>query len=134
MKNKYIYLIAEAHENPLEYIDAAFDTREKAQAYLDRYKDNEAEMVVCEVNPIYHRDNTSNCYYIELERDQNEPLEVMVSNKMESAKMAVNDEVVLNNERGSKPRISIYLFAKSEEEAIAQALIRRDKAIERREW
>ena len=134
MKNKYIYLIAQAHENPLEYIDAAFDTREKAQAYLDRYKDNEAEMFVCEVNPIYHRDNTSNCYYIELERDHNEPLEVMISNNMESAKMAVNDEVFVNHDGGSSQTISIYLFAKSEEEAVEQALIRRDKAIERREW
>lgn len=55
MKKKYVYLIAELRDNPLEYIDAAFDTQEKAQAYIDRYKNNEAEIFVCEVNPEYYR-------------------------------------------------------------------------------
>ncbi|MHA4896239.1 hypothetical protein ACXZ1K_15915 [Pedobacter sp. PWIIR3] len=134
MKKRYIYLIAEQRDNPLEYVDAAFDTQEGAKAYLNRYKDNEAEIFVCEVNPEYHSDKTSNCYYIELKREKDLPVEVMISNKIASAKMAIAETLEFNTSSVHGETIGIYLFATSEEEAVELALVRRNKAIEIGEW
>lgn len=134
MKNKYIYLIGQASDSPLECIDATFDSREKAQAYLDRYKDNDAEIFVCEVNPKYHTDKTSNCYFVEFTKNFDEPIDLVISNKMASAKMAIEDKVVFNLGFSLSERIGIYLFATSEEEAIELGLIRRKRAFEMGEW
>ncbi|MHA4894631.1 hypothetical protein ACXZ1K_07770 [Pedobacter sp. PWIIR3] len=127
VKKKYVYLVGEQHEDPKEYIDAAFDSLQKAQAYRDRYKDSDAEIFVCEVNPEYHSDKTSNCYYVELTRDSDEPQDVMISNKMASAKMAVNDQIEVSRINGGGEVFGIYLFATSEEEAVERAIIRRDR-------
>lgn len=134
MRKKYIYIVGEQLGNPMEYIDAVFDTKLKALAYLDRYKNKEGDLYKCEMNPEYHTDKTSNCYYLEFTKDGIEPESVMISNRMDSAKAAINDVLEFNLHADLTETIDIYLFATSEEEAIELGRARRDKAIEEGDW
>lgn len=67
---------------------------------------------------------------MELFWDSDEPEEVTISNKMDSAKKAVNDMVEINPKTGGRETMGIYLFATSEEEAIANAILRRNMETE----
>lgn len=134
MRKKYIYIIGEQHGNPMEYIDAVFNTKLKALEYLDRYKDKEAELYKCEMNPEYHTDKTSNCYYVELTKHGNEAEAVMISNRMESAKKAIDEKLEFNLSVDLVETVDIYLFAGSEKEAVERAKAWRDRVIEAGDW
>ena len=122
MKSYSVFLVSHKNLDSIKLIDAAFDSREKAEAYANRYKTHqEPDIAEIMVNPSYHADPTQDCYYLEFNKEDRSVADCHISNTLESAERALSGaystETINNTDR-----ICIAVFAASEKEAIINGL------------
>lgn len=76
MKNKKIFIVHDPGDlEPIEFLDAIFDSFEEAEAFTKRFKEN-SEFSITEktVNPVYRTSKEVSPYYVKFDRDEFEPL------------------------------------------------------------
>ncbi|RZK65396.1 MAG: hypothetical protein EOO92_26405, partial [Pedobacter sp.] len=90
MKPYSVFLVSHKNLDSIELIDAAFDSREKAETYANRYKTyQEPDITEITINPPYHVDSTQDCYYLEFNQADNRVADCHISNTLESSNNAL---------------------------------------------
>ena len=121
MKSYSVFLVSHKNLDSIKLIDAAFDSREKAEAYANRYKTHqEPDITEITVNPPYHSDQSQDCYYLEINIADNTVVECHISNTLESSNNALAGAD--NMEALSSQLICLTVIAPSTEGAIAKGL------------
>lgn len=118
MKTYTIFLVSQKNLDSIQLLDAAFDTKEKAEAYANRFKTNmEPDITEITVNPPYCSDVSQDCYYVEMDFDGSEA-ESYVVNTLEGSKSALQDFKFLDD----RFRTCGYVIAENPEEAVQKVL------------
>jgi hypothetical protein len=105
-------------------INVAFDDEAAANAYISRFKTfGDAEIVACHLNPGFYTDITRDCYFIQLNL-QNEVYVISLANDLQRSELALAGHYFFEAEQ-----ICIYVMAESEHEALKFARIIKEKAI-----
>jgi len=124
-----IFFILEPNELQDIPVHVAFEDEDTARAYLNRFNTlSDAQIVECHLNPGFYTDITRDCYFIQLNW-QNEACIISRSNDLQRSELAIAGHYFFEGEQ-----IFIYIMAVSENEAIKIALSIKDKAIMNREF
>ncbi len=133
-----LYIIGPANPDSLEGIYAIFDTMEKAQDFLVRFKTpTHLEIVEFPLNPKYIVNKLADPYFVILRKTEKETRDLYIADYIDEAEEAEKEAYSFdfhgcsNKEQG---RFNIMLFAASEQEALARAIIKRDQVIASGEW
>lgn len=121
MSTYSIFLVSQKNLDSIELLDTAFDSREKAEAYANRYKTHqEPDIREIIVNPPYHSDPNRNCYYLEVNMADRSVNECYVSNTLQASKDALDGTYAIDTQN-EHPWAYITVIAESEKEAINQS-------------
>lgn len=133
-----LYFIQQVDNDHLDYLEAVFDSREKAEAYNNRYKTNSNfKILTLDYNVEYDTDKTIDPYEIWLPIHGNQAFLAGVRHEKFHTEPAKNEEYRIDTTAyGNYNEIlfRIYLFANSKEEAVKKALHIRDTSVSNAEW
>ncbi|WP_316817583.1 hypothetical protein [Pedobacter nyackensis] len=124
-----IYFILESNELNDIPVHVAFDDEDAAKAYLSRFNTfSDAQIVACHLNPGFYTDITRDCYFIQLNL-QNDVYVISLANDLQRSELAMNGHYFFEDEQ-----ICIYVMAVSENEALKIARKIKEKAITNKEF
>lgn len=124
MSIERVYLVSHKGVDSLGAIDVAFDSREKAEAYANRFKtNNQPNITEVILNPPYLIDKGQDCFLVELNSEDPQDVECYISNTLANTAQALAGDVFFDRE-SAELRIIYPVLAPSEEEAIAMVLKR----------
>lgn len=124
-----IFFILEPNDEPDVPVQVAFDDADTAKAYLSRFRTySDGQIVECRLNPGFYTDITKDCFFIQLNR-QNDVYVISLANDLHRSELAINSHYFFEEEQ-----ICIYVMAVSENEALQVAFKIRDEAFASREF
>lgn len=110
-------------------VHVAFDDENTAKAYLSRFNTfSDAQIVACHLNPGFYTDITKDCYFIQLNM-QNDVYVISLANDLQRSELAINGYYFFESEQ-----ICVYVIAISENEAINIARGIKEKTIANKEF
>jgi|GEM_PF-1177725 len=124
-----IFFILEPNEETGIPVQVAFDHKDTAKAYLNRFRTySDGQIVECRLNPGFYTDITKDCFFIQLNW-QNDVYVISLVNDLQRSELAINGHYFF--EAG---QICVYVMAVSEKEALQAAFKIRDEAFARQEF
>jgi hypothetical protein len=110
-------------------VNVAFDDEAAANAYISRFKTfGDAEIVACHLNPGFYTDITRDCYFIQLNL-QNDIHVISLANDLQRSELAIAGHYFIEAEQ-----ICTYVMAESEREAIKLARAIKNQALAKQEF
>jgi len=138
MNNQKIYAIQARNWDDLDCVHAIFDSPEKAENFLTRFKTKQdLRIIELVLNPDYISDKNQDPYRIELAGTKTVPDDVSICTYIEDAEEALVGTFFVDvcaSEDIQQADFSIKVFAQTPEEAISKAIKIRDKGIARGDW
>jgi hypothetical protein len=132
------YLVKSIDCYEIDGVQALFDSREKAKAYLHRFKTYREEMEIMEIplNPKYIVNKLADPYCVSFKGKEKNAFYCEIYDDIDDAAKAEKESYELTFFPGNmyNAMIEIMLFAASEEEAIAKGIKKRDEVIASGEW
>ena len=135
MKNdKAIFIVKPKDDNSVEVIYSIFDTRKKAEQFLDRFKtfSNHLEILPNVLNPGYYTNPDLDPYYISLSKIAALPLDIAICDSPKLAEQAKVDSYNLSFHGQLDEQHGIFVllcFAEDPEDAVRKAISKRDEII-----
>ncbi|MNK92880.1 hypothetical protein D3C87_1130210 [compost metagenome] len=133
-----IFIVQHLDSEGADDIEAVFDERKKAEAFIKRFKTRAImEIVEHVLNPEYLSDKTQDQYHIVLTQTGIVRAEVTVLNFINLSEQAVNEEYSIrkyNKTRIEEATMEIMLMASTPANALIRALAIRDEIVARGEW
>ena len=122
MKTYSVFLVSQKGLDSIELLDAAFDSRESAEAYAMSYKTfMEPDITEVVINPPYEADPSRDCYYVEINMADRSVQECYIANTLMACAYAAAGKQNVETADGEE-RLCMYVLAENEREAIAAAL------------
>lgn len=132
-----IYQVKYKEEYDIGEIIAYFDSRDKAEEFLQRFKTSSkyCEIQECTLNPKYIVNKQADPYYITLGIKEDVPFLICNHDLIDEAEEAQREEYSLEFKHFKlKEAINIMLFASSEAEAVEKAIKKRNEIVASGEW
>ncbi|WP_316816881.1 hypothetical protein [Pedobacter nyackensis] len=119
-----IFFILEPNDESDIPVQVAFDDMDTAKAYLNRFRTySDGQIVECRLNPGFYTDITKDCFFIQLNR-QNDVYVISLANDLQRSELAINGHYFFEGEE-----ICMYVMAVSENEALKVAFKIRDGVV-----
>lgn len=111
-----IFFILEPNDESDVPVQVAFDDVDTAKAYLNRFRTySDGQIVECRLNPGFYTDITKDCFFIQLNRE-NDVYVISLANDLQRSEFAINGHYFFEGEQ-----ICMYVMATSEKEALQAA-------------
>jgi hypothetical protein len=124
-----IYFILQGDTPKDISVNVAFDDEAAANAYISRFKTfGDAEIVACHLNPGFYTDITRDCYFIQLNL-QNDIYVISLANDLQRSELAIAGHYFFEAEQ-----ICTYVMSESETEAIKLARAIKNQALAKQEF
>lgn len=133
------YIVKPIDSTEIEEIYAFFDSREKANNFLNRFKTCSKELEILEIplNPEYIVNKLADPYRVTFQGDENRASNCEIYDTIEYAAAAEKETYELSffsDTDKYRATFDVMLFASSEQEAIAKGRKRRNEVIASGEW
>ncbi|MBC8988177.1 hypothetical protein H9X96_20680 [Pedobacter sp. N36a] len=134
-----IYIVKPIGFHEMEEIIAIFDSREKAENFIDRFKTRpiDLEIVEAPLNPEYIANKQADPYTVTLRENTNDPINLGINDLIEMAEAAAREEYDIffyDGAERSQGVFNIMLFSGTEQEALSRAIEKRDETVASGEW
>lgn len=130
---KSIFFVTPEEEENLNMCYACFDTYEKANDFLHRFKTNKhLQIVEVELNPEYLRDKEQDPYFISINIKGNIPNNIYIADNLPDVDAAKDECYEFHYDFNLIPEDGLFfinLFAKDKTEALNKAISIRDSLI-----
>lgn len=125
MENKVLFAVSDKNSNDLEVSGAIFDTRDKAEAFCRKFKEN-SEFVIQEVryNPSFTIIEDQSPYRVEFSTYKDDCESTLADYSYYEISRDIQYEIT---EFGGHYFLSVFLLAKDEVDAILKACEKRDE-------
>lgn len=137
-KQLKVYMITFIEVDEIDQVLAYFDSKEKAEAFLNRFKTDTKryEIVEMPLNPKYIVNKLANPYLITITGKKNKPISVKIFDIIEDVERAEKEDYLMNSSPGfiNFGAIEIMLMATDKKDAKAKAIKKRDELIASGEW
>lgn len=133
------YIVKHIDEECINGILGCFDSKEKAKAFLNRFKNpvKDYEIVAISLNPKYIANKLADPYMVSFKGKRKIPLELEIYDSIEDAELAKKEDYTISfySKKDTYHGIFDYMvFASSKKEALAKAIKKRDEVIASGEW
>lgn len=134
-----IYIVKPIGFHEMEEFVAIFDSRDKAENFIDRFKTRPTDLEIVEapLNPEYIVNKQSDPYTVTLRENTNDPINLGFNDLIEMAEAAAREEYDIffyDGAERSQGIFNIMLFAGTEQEALSRAIEKRDETVASGEW
>ncbi|MEQ7800937.1 hypothetical protein ABDJ41_14125 [Pedobacter sp. ASV1-7] len=134
-----VYLVKPASNQSLDELYGMFDTLEKAETFLNRFKTKmfDVEIVSSDLNPKYYTEKTADPYCILLDKISIIPKEILICSTIDMVEEALKESyhIFFHSAYGEDGGILIFqCLAADEKEAISKTIQKRDELVKSGEW
>jgi hypothetical protein len=134
-----VYLVKPASSQSLDELYGMFDSLEKAETFLDRFKTKmvDVEIVSLDLNPKYYTEKTTDPYCIMLDKISIIPKEILICGTIDMVEEALKEayHIFFHSAYGEDGGVLIFqCLAADEKEAISKTIQKRDELIKSGEW
>ncbi|MFA4870220.1 MAG: hypothetical protein WC623_18625 [Pedobacter sp.] len=134
-----VYLVKPTSNHSLDELYGMFDTLEKAETFLNRFKTKmfDVEIVSLDLNPKYYTEKTTDPYCILLDKISIIPKEILICSTIDMVEEALKESyhIFFHSAYGEDGGILIFqCLAADEKEAISKTIQKRDELVKSGEW
>jgi hypothetical protein len=134
-----VYLVKPASNQSLDELYGMFDTLEKAETFLNRFKTKmfDVEIVSSDLNPKYYTEKTTDPYCILLDKISIIPKEILICSTIDMVEEALKESyhIFFPSAYGEDGGLLIFqCLAADEKEAISKTIQKRDELVKSGEW